>query len=83
MSRFETPPRCRASELCVVDAAGRGDLEVRFRACESGNDLGRLVVRRDTPLREVASSLKTCFTTRSCFQIALRRGEIVYEEADV
>ena len=53
---------------------------MRFRECVSGRDLGELIVRRHTILKEMAPSLRSCLTSRSLFQISLVRGNAVYEE---
>ena len=54
---------------------------MRFRASVSGRELGELVVQRQSLLKEVAPSLRSCLSSRPLLQISLVRGDAVYEEA--
>lgn len=82
MSRFETPPRTRAtnSKVLTADPSKLG-LQVKFKAILTGDDLGLMVVKKDTTLKDVCPSLKACLTSRPSFQISLTHGNEVYDEA--
>ena len=82
MSRFATPPRDREQVCRLRSDPGtkQGGISVRFRASVSGRELGELVVQRQSLLKEVAPSLRSCLSSRPLLQISLVRGDAVLVE---